>query len=128
MASGKVSRSFWIVGWFVGVLIFNIASHWSQNVGKNGLFIFLEALGRLTTPVELLLSAVAVYGILSSGARQKAKDGDAPSTKRKTALRTAYILAGTLIGVVVIGFVAASWHGGECCQRPASVSERRCAR
>ena len=65
MTRGKISRSLWIVGWFAGLLIFNIATHWSQNVDKNGLFIFLEALGRLTTPAELLLSAVVVYGILS---------------------------------------------------------------
>jgi hypothetical protein len=123
MASGKVSRSLWIVGWFAGVLIFNIASHWSQNVDKNGLFIFLEALGRLTTPAELLLSAVVVYCILSSGARQKANDGDVRTTKRKTALHTAYILVGTLVGVMVIGFVAASWHGGDAAKgQQASVN------
>jgi len=102
----------WIVGWFAGLLIFNIASHWSQNVDKNGLFIFLEALGRLTTPAELLLSAVVVYGIVSSGARQKSNDGEVQPTKRRTALHTAYILVGTFIGVLVVGFVAASWHSG----------------
>jgi hypothetical protein len=112
MTRGKISRSLWIVGWFAGLLIFNITSHWSQNVDKNGLFIFLEALGRLTTPAELLLSAVVVSGILSSGARQKSNDGDVQPAKRRSALHTAYILVGTLIGVLVIGFVAASWHGG----------------
>lgn len=112
MTRGKISRSLWIVGWFAGLLIFNIATHWSQNVDKNGLFIFLEALGRLTTPAELLLSALVVYAIVSSGAREKANDGELRAAKRKTALHTAYILGGVLVGVLVIGLVAASWHGG----------------
>jgi hypothetical protein len=112
MTRGKISRSLWIVGWFAALLIFNIATRWSQNLDKNGLFIFLEALGRLTTPAELLLSAVVVYGILSLGARQESNDGEVQPTKRRTALHTAYILVGTLIGVLVIGFIAASWHSG----------------
>jgi hypothetical protein len=109
---GKMSRSLWIIGWFAGLLTFNIASHWSQNADKNGLFIFLEALGRLTSPVELLLSAAVVYGVLSSGASRKPDDGNTGTAKRKAAVRTAFILVGTLVGVLVIGFVAASWHGG----------------
>lgn len=112
MASGKLRRGAWTVGWFASLLIFNIASHWSRNLDKNGLFIFLEALGRLTTPLELLVSAAVVYGILSSGARQKENDGKARSMKRTTALHTAYIVVGTLVGILVIGFVAASWRGG----------------
>jgi hypothetical protein len=110
MTGGKISISLWIGGWFAGLLIFNIASHLSQNVDKDGLFIFLEALGRLTTPAELLLTAVVAYGILSTGARQKSNDGERQHTKRRTALHTAYSLVGTLVGVLVIGFVAASWH------------------
>src|ERR1700730_2290843 len=111
MTRGKISRSLWIVGWFAGLLIFNSATHWSQNVDKNGLFIFLEALGRLTTPAELLLSAVVVYGIFSIGTRQKSNDSEVQPTKR-TVLRTAYVLVGTLIGVLLIGLCAASWHSG----------------
>ena len=112
MSIGKMSRSLWIIGWFAGLLTFNIASHWSQNADKNGLFIFLEALGRLTSPVELLLSAAVVYGVRSSGASRKPDDGNTGAAKRKAAVRTAFILVGTLVGVLVIGFVAASWHGG----------------
>lgn len=111
MPTGKMSKSFWIVGWFTGLLIFNVASHWSLNGDKNGLFIFLEALGRLTTPVELLLSAVVVYGILSSGGRQKSGEGEQRTARRKAALHTAYVLGGTFVGVLVIGLIAASWHG-----------------
>lgn len=106
-----MNKSLWIVGWFIGLLIFNIASHWSQSADKNGLFIFLEALGRLTTPVELLLSAIVVYGILSSVGKQKSGDGDERTPKKKAALHTAFILGGTLAGVLVIGVVVASWHG-----------------
>lgn len=113
MASGGLRRGAWIVGWFVGLLIFNIASRWSQNLDKNDLFIFLEALGRLTTPLELLLSAAVVYGIFSSTTRQESNEGEVHGAKRKTALRTAYVLAGTLIAVLVIGLVVASWHRGD---------------
>jgi hypothetical protein len=107
--SRNISRGLWIVGWFAGLLIFNITSHWSQNIDKNGLFVFLEALDRLTSPAELLLSAVVVYGIASSG--QSSDDGDLRTTKKKAVLHTALILVGTLVGVVVIGLVAASLHG-----------------
>ena len=112
MTRGKISRTLWIVGWFAGLLIFNIVTRWSQNLDKNGLFIFLEALGRLTTPLQLTFSAAVVFGILSAGTGQKANDGDVRTSKRKTALHTAYILVGTLVGVMVFGFMAASWHGG----------------
>lgn len=107
-----MSKSLWIVGWFIGLLIFNIASHWSQNADKNGLFIFLEALSRLTSPTELVVSAAVVYGILSSVGKQKSGDGDERTPKKKAALYTAFILGGTLAGVLVIGVVVASWHGG----------------
>jgi hypothetical protein len=66
----------------------------------------------LTTPAELLVSALVVVGILSSGPRQTSNDGEVQTTKRRTALNTACILVGTLIVVLAIGFVAASWHRG----------------
>jgi hypothetical protein len=108
-----MTKSLWIVGWFTGLFVFNIATHWSQNANKNGLFIFLEALGRLTTPEALVLSAFVVYGILSLGGRQKSSDSEEQrAAKRKAAVHTAYILGGTLVAVLVIGVFAASWHGG----------------
>lgn len=115
----NISRGLWIVGWFAGLLIFNITSHWSQNADRNGLFIFLEGLGRLTSPVELLLSAVVVYGIASSG--QSSDSSDLRTTQKKTALHTALILVGVLVGVVVIGFVAASLHGGGAVRSPQNL-------
>jgi hypothetical protein len=113
MASGRLRRGAWIVGWFVGLLIFNIAARWSQNLDKNGLFIFLEALGRLTTPLELSLSAAVVCVIFFSTPRQESNEGVVHGAKRRTALRTAYVLAGTLIAVLVIGLMITSWHRGD---------------
>ena len=54
----------------------------------------LEALGRLTTPAELLLSAAVVSGILSSSARQNQTTLRSTATK-KTALQTVYIITRT---------------------------------
>jgi hypothetical protein len=56
----KYSKWLLVLGWFAVLLVFNIASRWSQNADKNGLFIFLEAVGYLTSAWELVLSAVVV--------------------------------------------------------------------
>ncbi len=119
MARGKLKRGLWVVGWFVGLLIFNIASHWSQDLDKSGLLVFLEALGRLTTPLELLLSAAVVYGILSSSARQKSNDAEVHIATKKTVLQTVCIIGGTLVVVLIIGLVVASWP-----RRSATESQR----
>ena len=122
MARGKISRSLWIAGWFGAFLSFNVASHWSQNAGNSGLYIFLEALGRLTTPAELLISALVVSGILLSGARQKSSDGEVQTAKRRTTLNKAYIFAGTLALALAIGFVAVSGqHGSTSAGRQGSL-------
>jgi len=111
VASPRKYRALWILAWFSALLSYNVVSHWSQNSDKNGLYIFLEALGRLTTPVNLALSALVVYGILSSW-RTKSIDGGPQTLKKQllsnTVLRTAYILAGTVALVIVIGIVVAS--------------------
>jgi hypothetical protein len=56
-------RGLLVTSWFAALFTYNVASHWSQNGDKNLLFVLLEALGNLTTPVELLISAVVVSGI-----------------------------------------------------------------
>jgi tetratricopeptide (TPR) repeat protein len=65
MSFFKRQRALSILGWFLALLLFNIAFHWRQNANKNGLYIFLEAIDYLTIPVELVMSAVVVYGIAS---------------------------------------------------------------
>jgi len=109
--SSRQYRGLWILAWFVALLIFNVWSHWSQNGDKNALYTFLEALGQLTTPLELLLSAAVVGGILS---RRKAKtrDGEAQTLKKQVFSKRTYIVAGTLALVVVIGLVVASLPKG----------------
>jgi hypothetical protein len=101
-------RGLWILAWFIALFIFNVASHWSQNADKNSLYIFLEALGQLTTPVKLVLSAAVVYGILSNGG-MRSTDGEPQTSKKQlfspNALRTAYILVGILAAVIVIGLM-----------------------
>jgi len=59
-------RGLLILGWFDGLIIWNVATHWSQNADKNGLYIFLEAVGLATTTEKLLLSAVVVSAIVFS--------------------------------------------------------------
>jgi hypothetical protein len=59
-------RWLWVLAWFAALLVFNVASHWNQNADKNALYVFLEALGQMTSPVQLLLSAVIVSGIAFS--------------------------------------------------------------
>jgi hypothetical protein len=55
-----------IFGWLAVLLVYNIASDLHQNLDKNALYIFLEAMGRITSPVQLFLSAVVVSGIALS--------------------------------------------------------------
>ena len=62
----KHSKWLLVLGWFAVLMVFNIASHWSQNADKNSLFIFLEAVGYLTSAWELVLSAVVVSFVLLS--------------------------------------------------------------
>ena len=59
-------RGLLILGWFFVLLVYNVASHWSQNEDYTALYIFLEAVGRITGPAELALSAVVVSGIAFS--------------------------------------------------------------
>ncbi|HYL86528.1 MAG TPA: hypothetical protein VE263_20050 [Candidatus Angelobacter sp.] len=59
-------RWLWILAWFLALLVFNVAHHWNQNADKNALYIFLEALGWITSPVQFVLSAVVVSGIVLS--------------------------------------------------------------
>jgi len=56
----------WILGWFAVLLVFNVASHRSQDADKNALYVFLEALGQITSPVQMILSACVVLGIAFS--------------------------------------------------------------
>jgi len=109
--SPRKYRGLWILTWFIGLLIFNVGSHWSQNADKNALYIFLEALGQLTSPLELLLSAAIVVGILS-GRKVKTRDGEAQTLKKRLFSKRAYIVAGMLGLVVVIGLVVASLPRG----------------
>jgi Na+/citrate or Na+/malate symporter len=59
-------RGLLIFGWFAVLLIYNAASHWSENANKNLLFVLLQAIGYITTPMQLILSAVVVSGIILS--------------------------------------------------------------
>jgi hypothetical protein len=60
-------RSLWILAWFIGLLLFSIASHWHENASQTGLYIFLSGLDSLTTINKLTLSVVVVFLILMIG-------------------------------------------------------------
>ncbi len=104
-------RRLWIPAWFLALLTINAWSHWSQNADKNALYIFLEALERLTSPLEISLSAAVVGGILLSGKAQS-RDGEVQTLKKGRFSKRAYILAGTVALVGVIGLVVASLPRG----------------
>jgi hypothetical protein len=53
-----------IAAWFVALFVFNVAYHWSQNSGQTPLYITLAGLGAMTTPLQLLLSAAVVIGLM----------------------------------------------------------------
>lgn len=110
MFSLKKYRGLGILAWFIALFIFNVASHWSQNADKGGLYILLQALGQLTTPVALILSAAVVYGILSSGETEPT-DSESRTWKKQlfshNAFHTAYILGATVVMVIVIGLLVA---------------------
>jgi hypothetical protein len=48
----------------VALFVFNVAYHWSQNSGQTPLYITLAGLGAMTTPLQLLLSAAVVIGLM----------------------------------------------------------------
>jgi hypothetical protein len=66
-------RWLWIFMWIVALLVFNVASNWNQNADKNALFIILEAIGEITSPVQFLLSAVVVGAIAFSNRKPMAE-------------------------------------------------------
>lgn len=59
-------RWLWIPAWFAALLVFNVVFHWTQFADKNALYVFLDALGEITTPIELFLSVVVILGIALS--------------------------------------------------------------
>jgi hypothetical protein len=59
-------RGLLIFGWFVALLIYNAASHWSENADKNLLFVLLQAISYITSPLQLVLSTVVVSAIILS--------------------------------------------------------------
>jgi hypothetical protein len=115
MASPIRHRGLLVLAWFIALLIFNIALHWSENAGQSVLYIFPSALDWFTSPGELVLSAAVVYGILSKGGK-KSNDGEAQTLKKqlfsRNALYTAYILAGTVVVAIVIGLLGAWFTRG----------------
>ena len=122
-------RGLWILVWFIALLIYNVLSDWSLNADKTGLYIFLKALGGLTTPVSMVLSAFVVFGI--SSILQPGLIDDEPQTLKKqllsrAAVRTAFILVGTVALVIVVGLLVAALpmggtkqRGGQAVQSPS---------
>jgi ribosomal protein S6E (S10) len=108
MAIAMNYKGLWVSAWFVALLIFNVANHWTQNADKNTLYIFLSALGQLTSPLQLLLSVAIVYGIFLVGEPRSV--GEAQPTKRpltsRPAFRTVCVMAGLLALIIVITLVA----------------------
>jgi hypothetical protein len=47
-------------------MAFNIASYWSENTDKNALYIVLQAIGNMISPLQLMLSAGAIWFIVIS--------------------------------------------------------------
>ncbi len=115
MAASKTRKVFGILVWFSALLTFNVASHWSRNADYNGLYIFLEVLGRLTTPMELAISTVVVFVILSIG-EPKSITSEGQTLQKKPSLRNAlytiYVMVGILALVLGIGLLVTSWPRG----------------
>jgi hypothetical protein len=62
----KHRKALLILGWFAVLMAFNIASHWSENTDKNALYIVLQAIGDMTSPLQLVLSVGAICFIVIS--------------------------------------------------------------
>ena len=110
VTSPKQYRGLWIVAWFIALLIYKVASHWSQNADKSALYIFLEALGRMTSPESLALSALVIGWILSTR-RLKSPTAESQALKKqrisRPALRASSKLIGTAAIVIIIGLFVA---------------------
>ena len=68
----KVRRWWLIVGWFVVLYLWQMWAVWSAEASSG--YNALRALGRMTTPLNLLLSAVVVVLILRWGKRKPLAD------------------------------------------------------
>jgi hypothetical protein len=102
----KKYRFLWMIPvWYVALLLYNGWSHWSQDADKNTLYKFAAAIGQLTTPLELLLSAAVVYTILSRK-RANFQNSEARNLRRRffshPAFHTICILGGTVFFLLVI--------------------------
>ena len=94
-----------ILLWFAALLLVNVWSLWSQNTDKSSLYIFLEALSRMTSPLELLLSIAVVGGILSSRKSQP-RVSEVQTLQNRLISKRVYILTGVLT-LFVFGFLVA---------------------
>ncbi|MEI9968199.1 MAG: hypothetical protein WDM87_06075 [Terracidiphilus sp.] len=112
--SQKKYRILWIPAWFIALLLYNLWSQWSHNAGKGSLYIFSAAIEQLTTPLELLLSAAAVYSVLSRSKKQPRDDEVQTMGKRllwHPAFHTICVLAGTVALLLVVLLVVGSLQG-----------------
>jgi hypothetical protein len=64
-------KSRWIMGWLGVLTIFNVLWHWPQNAAAGIVYVLLDALSYLTSPIELILSALAICIIVSVASSSK---------------------------------------------------------
>lgn len=69
----KLIKVLAITGWFIVLTGFNIVMHLAENADKNIEYIVLEAIGRLTSPIEFAVSAAVVSGIALAGRKPMAE-------------------------------------------------------
>lgn len=60
----KQRKALLVLGWFAVLMAINIASHWSENTDKNALYIVLQAIGNMLSPLQLVLSVGALIFIV----------------------------------------------------------------
>jgi hypothetical protein len=63
-------RGWWIAGWFLALFVFNLSVSWGQGSGTLTL-VLAYALSKLTSPVELAISAIIICVILMAKVRRK---------------------------------------------------------
>ena len=101
MSFFKRHKTLSILGWFLALLIFNVAFHWRKNAANNGLYIFLEAIGYLTTPVEIVASAAAVYGIVSKHRPKSNYAETAPIRRSPRQVGSVIYIAFGMVAVII---------------------------
>ncbi len=117
-------RILWIPAWYLALLTYNLWSQPSQPPDKHTLHILAEAAGRLTTPLELLLTAAVIYATLNTG--RAPTDGHQSLRKRvlsHPAIQTVLIIIGSVMFLTVVFMAIGSLQGARTLQPNSQLSQ-----